>query len=79
MIRDAPPLLAAPEHPLNTVMAGMSAALLLGVPAFAVVRLHVHGMEPELGHFTRLGLVAVPATPAVSTVAPWGSLRLIGV
>ncbi|MEE1741307.1 ArsB/NhaD family transporter [Streptomyces sp. BE147] len=41
--------------------------------------LHVHGMEPELGHFTRLGLVAVPATLAVSTVALWGSLRLIGV
>ncbi|MEV7088086.1 SLC13 family permease [Streptomyces sp. NPDC093085] len=40
--------------------------------------LHEHDAEPRLGHFTRLGLLTVPATLAVSTVALWGSLRLIG-
>lgn len=41
--------------------------------------LHTHGAAPDLGHFTRLGLLTVPATPAVSTVALWGALQLIGV
>ncbi|MFJ6017086.1 SLC13 family permease [Streptomyces sp. NPDC092952] len=41
--------------------------------------LHAHGIAPELGHFTRLGLLTVPATLVASTVALWGSLRLIGV
>ncbi|MFC9859082.1 MULTISPECIES: SLC13 family permease [unclassified Streptomyces] len=41
--------------------------------------LHAHGAEPELGHFTRLGLVTVPATLVASTVALWGALHLIGV
>nr|WP_093897780.1 SLC13 family permease [Streptomyces sp. Ncost-T10-10d] len=41
--------------------------------------LHSHGAAPDLGHFTRLGLLTVPATLAVSTVALWGALQLIGV
>ncbi|MFJ6715276.1 SLC13 family permease [Streptomyces sp. RKAG290] len=41
--------------------------------------LHTHGESPELGRFTRLGLLTVPATLAVSTVALWGALRVIGV
>ncbi|MFF2330240.1 MULTISPECIES: SLC13 family permease [unclassified Streptomyces] len=41
--------------------------------------LHTHGAAPDLGHFTRLGLLTVPATLAVSTVALWGALRVIGV
>ncbi|MFE7046385.1 SLC13 family permease [Streptomyces atratus] len=41
--------------------------------------LHTHGAAPDLGHFTRLGLLTVPATLAVSTGALWGALQLIGV
>ncbi|MEU3651433.1 SLC13 family permease [Streptomyces sp. NPDC032161] len=41
--------------------------------------LHSHDAAPELGHFTRLGLLTVPATLGLSTVALWGALRLIGV
>ncbi|MGW4551194.1 SLC13 family permease [Streptomyces violaceorubidus] len=41
--------------------------------------LHRHGIEVELGRFTVLGLLTVPAAVAASTVALWGSLRLIGV
>ncbi|WLQ38590.1 hypothetical protein P8A22_00030 [Streptomyces laculatispora] len=38
------------------------------------------GLSPsDLGHFTRLGLLTVPATLAVSTVALWGAPQLIGV
>lgn len=40
--------------------------------------LHRHGIEVELGRFTVLGLLTVPAAVAASTVALWGSLRLIG-
>lgn len=40
--------------------------------------LHSHGAAPDLGHFTRLGLLTVPATLGVSTLALWGALRLIG-
>ncbi|MEU1871070.1 SLC13 family permease [Streptomyces sp. NPDC019793] len=40
--------------------------------------LHRHGVEVELGRFTALGLLTVPATVAASTVALWGALRLIG-
>jgi arsenical pump membrane protein len=40
--------------------------------------LHRHGVEADLGRFTRLGLLTVPATLAVSTVALWGMLRLLG-
>ncbi|WP_328322156.1 SLC13 family permease [Streptomyces sp. NBC_00388] len=38
-----------------------------------------YGQEPELGTFSRLGLLTVPATLAVSTVALWGALQVIGV
>lgn len=37
-----------------------------------------HGIEVELGRFTALGLLTVPATVAASTVALWGALRLVG-
>ncbi|MGW2347002.1 arsenic transporter [Streptomyces sp. NPDC001661] len=37
---------------------------------------HEHGTEPELGEFTRLGLLTVPATLAASTVALWAVLLL---
>lgn len=40
--------------------------------------LHAHGTEPGLGHFTRLGLLTVPASLVAATVALWGSLSLIG-
>ncbi|MFA3875439.1 SLC13 family permease [Streptomyces sp. MMCC 100] len=40
--------------------------------------LHRHGLEVELGRFTRLGLLTVPATVAASTVALWLALRLVG-
>ncbi|MFF9100516.1 SLC13 family permease [Streptomyces rubrogriseus] len=40
--------------------------------------LHRHGIEVELGRFTALGLLTVPATVAASTVALWGALRLVG-
>ncbi|WP_345643472.1 SLC13 family permease [Streptomyces tremellae] len=40
--------------------------------------LHEHGAEPTLGHFTRLGLVTVPATLVTATVALWGALAVIG-
>lgn len=40
--------------------------------------LHRHGIDAHLGRFTRLGLLTVPATVVASTVALWGSLRLIG-
>ncbi|GAA2585116.1 ArsB/NhaD family transporter [Streptomyces lienomycini] len=40
--------------------------------------LHRHGIEVELGRFTLLGLLTVPATVAVSTLALWGALGLVG-
>jgi arsenical pump membrane protein len=40
--------------------------------------LHEHGTEPTLGHFTRLGLITVPATLVIATVALWGALTVIG-
>ncbi|MFD4261087.1 SLC13 family permease [Streptomyces sp. NPDC058534] len=40
--------------------------------------LHRHGIEVNLARFTLLGLLTVPATVAASTVALWGTLRLIG-
>ena len=40
--------------------------------------LHDRDAEPALGDFTRLGLVAVPATLAASTVALWVTLKVIG-
>ena len=38
--------------------------------------LHEHDAGPGLGHFTRLGLVTVPATVLASTVALWVGLRV---
>ncbi|WP_186779740.1 SLC13 family permease [Streptomyces salinarius] len=40
--------------------------------------LHRHGIEVELGRFTLLGLLTVPATVAASTAALWGALQVIG-
>lgn len=40
--------------------------------------LHEHDTAPRLGQFTRLGLVTVPATLAVSTLALWAALKVIG-
>jgi len=40
--------------------------------------LHAHDTRAELGHFTRLGLVTVPATLLASTLALWGMLHTIG-
>ncbi|WP_394811204.1 SLC13 family permease [Streptomyces xanthii] len=39
---------------------------------------HAHGTEPELGEFTRLGLLTVPATLLGSTLALWASLAVLG-
>ncbi|MFJ8824607.1 SLC13 family permease [Streptomyces sp. NPDC102467] len=39
---------------------------------------HAHGTEPDLGGFTRLGLLTVPATLLASTVALWAGLALLG-
>jgi arsenical pump membrane protein len=39
---------------------------------------HAHGTDPELGEFTRLGLLTVPATLLGSTVALWAALTLLG-
>ncbi|WP_338700823.1 SLC13 family permease [Streptomyces sp. Q6] len=39
---------------------------------------HAHGTEPELGEFTRLGLLTVPATLLASTVALWAGLLVLG-
>jgi arsenical pump membrane protein len=40
--------------------------------------LHRHGIEVDLGRFTLLGLLTVPAAVAASTTALWVTLRLIG-
>ncbi|MDT0609323.1 SLC13 family permease [Streptomyces lancefieldiae] len=40
--------------------------------------LHRHGIEADLGRFTLLGLLTVPATLLASTAALWGTLRLVG-
>lgn len=37
-----------------------------------------HGHDVELGEFTRLGLLAVPAALVPATLALWASLRLVG-
>jgi arsenical pump membrane protein len=37
-----------------------------------------HGAEPALGEFTRLGLVTVPAALALSVLALWAGLHIIG-
>ncbi|MFF0221368.1 SLC13 family permease [Streptomyces sp. NPDC004629] len=40
--------------------------------------LHAHDARAELGSFTRLGVVTVPATLLASTLALWGMLHLVG-
>ncbi|WP_372481864.1 SLC13 family permease [Streptomyces fuscigenes] len=40
--------------------------------------LHEHGTEPALGHFTRLGLITVPATLVAATAGLWAALRVVG-
>lgn len=39
---------------------------------------HHHEHDVRLKEFTRLGLLTAPAALALSTVALWGALRLIG-
>ncbi|MFC9674057.1 SLC13 family permease [Streptomyces sp. NPDC056949] len=39
---------------------------------------HAHDVHPELGDFTRLGVLTVPATLVVSTVALWAGLQFLG-
>ncbi|MFI7387091.1 SLC13 family permease [Streptomyces sp. NPDC049813] len=38
---------------------------------------HAHGTEPDLGDFTRLGLLTVPATLVASTAALWAALAVL--
>ncbi|MEU0226916.1 SLC13 family permease [Streptomyces sp. NPDC006284] len=40
--------------------------------------LHGYGVEADLGRFTRLGLVTVPATVVAATVALWAALQVVG-
>jgi arsenical pump membrane protein len=40
--------------------------------------LRVHDAEPDLGQFTRLGLLTVPASLTAATVALWAALRATG-
>ena len=40
--------------------------------------LREHGTEPELGEFTRLGLLTVPAALLLATAALWAALHVIG-
>ena len=55
-----------------------TAPALVGPYKSAGASLHRHGIEVELGRFTLLGLLTVPATVAASTAALWGALRVIG-
>ena len=40
--------------------------------------LREHDAEPDLGEFTRLGLLTVPAALIAATVALWAGLHVIG-
>jgi arsenical pump membrane protein len=40
--------------------------------------LREHDAEPDIGEFTRLGLLTVPAALVVATVALWAGLHVIG-
>jgi arsenical pump membrane protein len=40
--------------------------------------LHERDVDVDLGEFTRLGLLTVPAALAVATAGLWAALRLIG-
>jgi arsenical pump membrane protein len=57
----------------NLTYAGSLATLLWR----RVLREHDQG-EPDLGEFTRLGLLTVPAGVALATVALWAGLKVIG-
>jgi arsenical pump membrane protein len=37
-----------------------------------------HGAAPDLGEFTRLGLLTVPAGLVIAVLALWAGLRVIG-
>jgi arsenical pump membrane protein len=37
-----------------------------------------HGSAPDLGEFTRLGLLTVPASLVIAVLALWAGLRVIG-
>jgi arsenical pump membrane protein len=39
---------------------------------------HHHGSAPDLGEFTRLGLLTVPAALVLGVLALWGGLHLLG-
>ena len=40
--------------------------------------LHHHGSAPDLGEFTRLGLLTVPAALVLGVLALWGGLHVLG-
>jgi arsenical pump membrane protein len=40
--------------------------------------LHEHDIDPDLGRFTRLGLLTVPASLVAATVALWAVLQATG-
>jgi hypothetical protein len=40
--------------------------------------LRQHGSAPDLGEFTRLGLLTVPAALVLGVLALWGGLHLLG-
>jgi arsenical pump membrane protein len=40
--------------------------------------LHARGSAPDLGEFTRLGLLTVPAALVLGVLALWGGLRVLG-
>lgn len=40
--------------------------------------LRQHGSAPDLGEFTRLGLLIVPAALVLGVLALWGGLHLLG-
>jgi arsenical pump membrane protein len=40
--------------------------------------LHHHGSAPNLGEFTRLGLLTVPAGLVIAVLALWAGLRTMG-
>jgi arsenical pump membrane protein len=53
------------------------------VLAWAVIRprgrtLRHHGSAPDLGEFTRLGLLTVPAGLVIAVLALWVGLRALG-
>ena len=39
---------------------------------------HHHGSAPDLGEFTRLGLLTVPAALVLGVLALWAGLHLVG-